>query len=58
MKLKYLILATITTSGLILSACTKSDFLEIRPGGNTVLTVDAIKTQDDLKKLMISAYAQ
>jgi hypothetical protein len=30
----------------------------VRPGGNSVLTVDAIKTSDDLKKLMISAYSQ
>jgi hypothetical protein len=58
MKFKYSILATIIGSGLLLGSCTKSEFLEIRPGGNSVLTVDAIKTADDLKKLMISAYSQ
>jgi hypothetical protein len=59
MKSKYAILVTIIGSGLFLASCKKAtDFLEIRPGGNSVLTVDAIKTSDDLKKLMISAYSQ
>jgi hypothetical protein len=58
MKLKYSILATFIGTGLFLASCSKTtDFLEIRPGGNSVLTVDAVKTSDDLKKLMISAYA-
>jgi hypothetical protein len=58
MKFKYAILTTIIGSGLLLTSCSKSDFLEIRPSGNTILTDDAIKTTDDLKKLMISAYSQ
>jgi hypothetical protein len=60
MKSKYLILATVFGSMLFIASCSKTaeDFLEIRPGGNSVLTINAIKTSDDLKKLMISAYAQ
>ncbi|MDB5229828.1 MAG: putative outer membrane protein involved in nutrient binding [Chitinophagaceae bacterium] len=59
MKFKYSFIKTIIIGcGLFLVSCNKTDFLEIRPGGTTVLTVDAIKTSDDLKKLMISAYAQ
>ncbi|MES2332564.1 MAG: RagB/SusD family nutrient uptake outer membrane protein [Bacteroidota bacterium] len=58
MRLKYKILAAFIGSGLFLASCQKAtDFLEVRPGGNSVLTVDVIKTSDDLKKLMISAYA-
>lgn len=58
MKFKYSLLVTLIGYGLFLASCSKSDFLEIRPSGNTVLTSDAIKTPDDLKKLMISAYSQ
>jgi hypothetical protein len=58
MKFKHAILTTIIGYGLLLVSCSKSEFLEIKPGGNSVLTIDAIKTTDDLKKLMISAYAQ
>lgn len=55
MKSKHLLLYILIGAGV---SCSKSEFLEIRPGGNTVLTETAIKTPDDLKKLMISAYAQ
>lgn len=58
MKFKYAILTTIIGSGLLLASCSKTGFLETRPGGNSVLTDDAIKTPADLQKLMISAYAQ
>src|SRR5215204_19229 len=56
MKLKYSILI-MSTFCLTLMACEKSSFLEIRPV-NTILTEDAIKTPEDLQKLMISAYNQ
>lgn len=58
MKGKYLPATILAAVCLLLVSCEKSDFLEIRPTGNTVLTDDAIKTVDDLKKIMIGAYAQ
>ena len=57
MNFKYLTSIIISASCLLLGSCEKSKFLDIRPTNNT-LTVDAIKTPDDLQKLMISAYNQ
>ncbi|MBE7170372.1 MAG: RagB/SusD family nutrient uptake outer membrane protein [Williamsia sp.] len=58
MKLKYLLQTMFSVICLALASCEKSDFLEIKPTGNTVLTDNAIQTVSDLKKLMIGAYAQ
>jgi hypothetical protein len=51
------IISFILGSGLIFSSCEKMDFLEIKPENN-VLTEDAIKNPEDLKRLMLSAYNQ
>jgi starch-binding outer membrane protein, SusD/RagB family len=56
MKSKHTLFILSTFCWLLFS-CEKSDFLEIKPVNN-VLTVDAIKTPEDLQKLMISAYNQ
>ena len=57
MNFKYLSSVFIAAACLLLGSCEKTDFLEIRPENNT-LTDDAIKTPEDLQKLMISAYNQ
>ncbi|HYC28212.1 MAG TPA: RagB/SusD family nutrient uptake outer membrane protein, partial [Chitinophagaceae bacterium] len=54
MKFQHKILI-IGTFCVALTSCEKSSFLEIKPVNN-VLTVDAIKTPEDLQKVMISAY--
>ena len=56
MKARYIV-SIILGSGLLLASCEKMDFLEIKPVNN-VLTEDAIKTTDDLQRLMLSAYNQ
>lgn len=54
---KSILVTIITASGLFLTSCEKSSFLDIRPANNT-LTIDAIKTPEDLQKLMVGAYNQ
>ncbi|RZK46592.1 MAG: RagB/SusD family nutrient uptake outer membrane protein, partial [Pedobacter sp.] len=56
MKAGY-IFCLILGSGLLFASCEKMDFLEIKPENN-VLTEDAIKTPEDLQRLMLSAYNQ
>ena len=58
MKSKYSLLTILSGICLVLASCEKSGFIQIRPTGNTVLTDNAIKTTDDLKKLMVGAYSQ
>lgn len=57
MNFKYLSLFFLAGACLLLVSCEKTEFLQIKPENNT-LTSDAIKTPDDLQKLMISAYNQ
>jgi starch-binding outer membrane protein, SusD/RagB family len=57
MKFKYILLLMVAGFGLLISSCEKSSFLDIKPTNNT-LTEDAIKTPEDLQKLMIGAYNQ
>jgi tetratricopeptide (TPR) repeat protein len=56
MKAGYIV-SIILGSGLLIASCEKMDFLEIKPENN-VLTEDAIKTTEDLQRLMLSAYNQ
>lgn len=51
------IICFILAGSLLFSSCEKMEFLEIKPENN-VLTEDAIKTPEDLQRLMLSAYNQ
>lgn len=57
MKSKHKLLLVLAGYCLLLSSCEKSSFLDIKPL-NTTLTEEAIKTPEDLQKLMIGAYNQ
>ena len=57
MKARYSFAILILGSCLSLVSCEKSKFLEVKPVNN-VLTVDVIKSPEDLQKLMIAGYNQ
>ena len=57
MKSQYILLLMVAGYSLLLSSCEKSSFLDIKPTNATV-TDEAIKTPEDLQKLMIGAYNQ
>ncbi|SKB35277.1 RagB/SusD family nutrient uptake outer membrane protein [Daejeonella lutea] len=55
--LKYKITTLLAGSVFLLASCEDMDFLDVKPTNN-VITDDAIKTPEDLQKLMGSAYTQ
>lgn len=56
MKLKHIILLSVCIS-VSLSSCDDMDFLQIKPD-NLILTDDAVKSTDDLNRLLLGAYDQ
>lgn len=57
MKLQNILKTSLIGLCILLGSCENMDFLEIKPK-NDIITEDAIKTPEDLQKLVISAYNQ